>query len=89
MVRQTAHRQDGRRIRNDALKDLSTRLEGAGPEIAASRVQNIEGDKDGRSGGDLGMWLGKKFEPRDELLIEHRDLAVKDERWPGQRGDQP
>ena len=87
MVRQTARRQDGRRIRDDSLEDLSARLQGPCPGIAAARVESVEGDRDGRSRGDLGMRFGKEFEPRDELLVEHRHLAIKDERCPRQRRD--
>jgi hypothetical protein len=33
------------------------------------------------------MRLGEELESRDELLVEHRHLAVKDERRAGQRRD--
>jgi hypothetical protein len=61
MVRQTAYRQDRRRICDDALKDLSTRLKGPCPEITASRVQNVEGDRRAES-----------WRPRDEARQEIR-----------------
>ena len=54
-------------------------------------LQHVEGDEDGRRAKHCGIGFAEELKARDELLIEHGDFAIEDERvWPqlrNRRGD--
>src|SRR5262249_36221143 len=62
------------------LEDLSPHPEWVASEIAPSRIHTIEGDVDWWRHQDAGVWALQKIATREEVLIEHGDFAVQDQR---------
>jgi hypothetical protein len=56
-------------------------------EFAAVAVQDVEGDEDRRRGDRSRVRLAQPLEPRAELLVVDRDLAVENQRAGGPLGD--
>jgi hypothetical protein len=72
---------------DELLEHVPPNPEGSLPEILPPRVEAVEGNQGGRRGGLVFRLGADPLEVRDELAVEDRDLAVKQERRRLERRD--